>query len=60
MLQECEKANIDIWPVITEIAEEIFEHNGDALEFVQRITPHVYALALLHNLMPQQVSRPGG
>lgn len=51
VLRECERSKIDIWPVILDCADEIFEHNGDGLEFARRALFLVYGFVSTRTLI---------
>jgi hypothetical protein len=51
MLRECEKADIDIWPVLVDCAEEIFNAKGNAVKFIERVATLFYAHALAVNII---------
>lgn len=51
LLKQCELAGIDVWPLLTETAITIFEHNGDGVEFIRRMVPLIYSVVTTKVIM---------
>lgn len=59
MLEQAQLAGIDVWSVLVECANVVFEHNGDGLQFIRNAAPLAYAYLLICSLTPSRSTRPG-
>ncbi len=56
MLEECDRAGVDVWPVILECTDIVLANNGNAEQFIRNLVPLVYAVVLQRNLIDKRES----